>query len=106
MSSLSEEALNWRSAVDQKSGRTYWYHRITRESTWSRPACLEELPTNEGISTHGYKDLLNMLDGLGTPDILVQLLNDSTNELQIEALQLFLSCCIPTTKFSKRTWCN
>lgn len=27
----------WRSAVDPTSGRLYYYHRITRKSTWSKP---------------------------------------------------------------------
>ena len=27
----------WISAVDPKSQRTYWYHRITRESSWKNP---------------------------------------------------------------------
>ena len=27
----------WRSAVDPSSGRMYYYHRITRKSTWSMP---------------------------------------------------------------------
>ena len=30
----------WKTAIDPKTGRTYWYHRKTRESTWSKPECL------------------------------------------------------------------
>jgi WW domain len=33
---------NWRSVVDPSSGRTYWYHRRTRETTWNKPACLQQ----------------------------------------------------------------
>jgi hypothetical protein len=35
--SMSQNPEDWRSAVDPSSGRTYWYHRKTRESTWVRP---------------------------------------------------------------------
>mmetsp|Transcript_20286 Transcript_20286/g.29117 ORF Transcript_20286/g.29117 Transcript_20286/m.29117 type:complete len:852 (-) Transcript_20286:95-2650(-) len=28
----------WQEAVDPKSGRTYWFNRSTRKSTWKRPA--------------------------------------------------------------------
>jgi hypothetical protein len=34
---MSQNPEDWRSAVDPSSGRTYWYHRKTRESTWVRP---------------------------------------------------------------------
>eukprot|EP01038_Epipyxis_sp_PR26KG_P005561 gene5561-7683_t len=32
-----ENPSDWRSAVDQSTGRTYWYHRKTRISTWVKP---------------------------------------------------------------------
>jgi hypothetical protein len=32
----------WRSAVDPGTKRTYWYHRRTRQSTWTKPPCLED----------------------------------------------------------------
>lgn len=34
---MSENPEEWRSAVDAGSGRTYWYHRKTRVSTWIMP---------------------------------------------------------------------
>ena len=34
---MSSERDDWRSAVDPSSGRTYWYHRKTRISTWVCP---------------------------------------------------------------------
>lgn len=39
---------NWRSVVDPNTGRTYWYHRKTRISTWTKPACLNDIsaPSN------------------------------------------------------------
>lgn len=27
----------WKSAVDKESGRTYWYHKQTKETTWVQP---------------------------------------------------------------------
>jgi len=33
------EALLWKTAVDPKSGRPYWYHSKTRETQWARPLC-------------------------------------------------------------------
>lgn len=37
MATMSENPEDWRSAVDAGSGRTYWYHRKTRVSTWIMP---------------------------------------------------------------------
>jgi len=34
---MSENPTDWRSVVDPASGRTYWYHRKTRVSTWTKP---------------------------------------------------------------------
>ena len=33
----------WRTAVDGRTGREYYYHRVTRVSRWTRPPCLEAL---------------------------------------------------------------
>lgn len=32
----------WREAVDPASGRTYFYHLLTRETTWDKPAQLSD----------------------------------------------------------------
>jgi hypothetical protein len=32
-----EDPKQWRAAVDPKTSKTYWYHRIRRISTWVRP---------------------------------------------------------------------
>ena len=34
---MSEKPEDWRSVVDSSTGRTYWYHRKTRVSTWIQP---------------------------------------------------------------------
>ena len=31
---------SWREAQDAKTGRTYYYHRVTRLSRWTKPPCL------------------------------------------------------------------
>jgi len=40
---------DWSSLVDPNTGRMYWYHTRTRETTWSKPACLEDNKTNDVI---------------------------------------------------------
>jgi hypothetical protein len=104
---------DWRTAVDERTGRTYWYHRITRESTWTKPKCFETIDISQSPSSSsllfdhhhdittekGYVTLLQMLEGLGGPDVLVELLHDQSPDLQNEAIQLFLSCCLPSTVF-------
>jgi len=34
---------DWKSTTDPATGRTYWYHRKTRVSTWTKPEILKEL---------------------------------------------------------------
>jgi hypothetical protein len=41
----SSDAAHWRATVDERSGRTYWYHKYSRESTWTEPECLKQLRT-------------------------------------------------------------
>ena len=36
-SSVEEEEVLWKTAVDPHSGRTYYYHSITRQTTWIKP---------------------------------------------------------------------
>ena len=105
----------WRSAVDAKSGRTYWYHRTTRQTTWKMPECLVEVQkSNEGTyvciffkmiwrddricaDNGGYRELLSMLDGLATPSELINLLDKPPVETQFEVLKIIFNCCLPTT---------
>lgn len=35
-----EEAALWRSVADPQSGKTYYYHVVTRESVWDKPLAL------------------------------------------------------------------
>ena len=73
--------------MDEKTGQVYYYHKITRQSTWQKPACLS-LPESNG--DEGYEELCSMLSGLGTPEILIELLCDNAMELRTEALQVLL----------------
>jgi WW domain/Cyclin, N-terminal domain len=36
---LRKEAALWKTAVDPKSGRTYYFHTQTRETQWRKPLC-------------------------------------------------------------------
>lgn len=49
-----EDPEQWRSAVDQKTGKTYWYHRVTRISRWSKPSFLSS--SNERSFENSEKD--------------------------------------------------
>ena len=35
-----DDPKSWREAKDVKTGRTYYYHRVTRLSRWTKPPCL------------------------------------------------------------------
>jgi hypothetical protein len=48
----------WKAVVDEKSGRTYYFHRVTRETTWTKPEHFVESkrPTfYPGETRHGAK---------------------------------------------------
>lgn len=46
-----DDPSNWRSATDPHSGKTYWYHKVTRVSTWERPACFANNETGNTVKT-------------------------------------------------------
>ncbi|KAJ1439389.1 hypothetical protein B484DRAFT_427707 [Ochromonadaceae sp. CCMP2298] len=45
---MPENPAEWRSTLDPSSGRTYWYHRKTRVSTWVKPDFGEDEDEDEG----------------------------------------------------------
>ncbi|MES1911702.1 MAG: hypothetical protein MHM6MM_004095 [Cercozoa sp. M6MM] len=51
-----EDASEWRATTDPSSGRTYYFNTRTKETTWSKPACLVdvEIPL-VGSSTSGMQ---------------------------------------------------
>lgn len=46
--SFDEEGIGddgkWREALDKSSGKPYYYHVVTKEVTWEKPACFGALP--------------------------------------------------------------
>jgi hypothetical protein len=44
-----ESVKDWKTAADAKTGRTYWYHRKTRVSTWKKPDFYDEIEGNEKV---------------------------------------------------------
>ena len=55
MSELDDPA-QWRSAKDPKSGRTYWYHRVNRISTWIMPPFLVGEIVTSPAYTHDRRE--------------------------------------------------
>lgn len=59
---MPENPDDWRSAVDANTGRTYWYHRKTRISTWIQPDFLvedddiEDIINQDSEITYNYED--------------------------------------------------
>lgn len=37
---MEREAAMWRGVTDQSSGKTYYYHVVSRESVWDKPLAL------------------------------------------------------------------
>ena len=38
--SAEDEAANWAESVDGKTGRKYYYNRVTKTTSWSKPKCM------------------------------------------------------------------
>lgn len=47
---MTENPNDWRSAVDPTTGRTYWYHRKTRISSWNKPDFIENDTTIKNVT--------------------------------------------------------
>lgn len=46
-SDAADVPANWSSRTDPNSGRVYYYNTVTRDTTWDKPACLEESESKE-----------------------------------------------------------
>ena len=42
---------NWREVHDPRSGRTYWYHTRTKQTTWVRPRAVADAPSAAAVAT-------------------------------------------------------
>lgn len=51
--SHSNNPKNWAEGKDPKSGKTYYYNKKTRETTWKIPPCLKEAGGTSASSTSG-----------------------------------------------------
>jgi hypothetical protein len=51
-----EDPKQWRAAVDPKTGKTYWYHRIRRISTWVRPVFTSDQKNKLRLNENSSKD--------------------------------------------------
>ena len=60
---MSEIPEEWRSAVDAASGRTYWYHRKTRISTWIKP----DFAIQDAIDKESFPTPQNVEASVGDP---------------------------------------
>ncbi len=94
----------WRSAIDKKSGKTYYYHRNSRSSTWKKPKCLiemEEIQKSNTIELFDFTEAIdtinNVLENSTSLDILIQNLDSSCIDTRENAIGLLLCCFIPST---------
>lgn len=46
-----DEASYWGELVDSSTGKTYFYHRMTKETRWERPLCLASKTSASSLST-------------------------------------------------------
>jgi hypothetical protein len=59
--SPTDDAEQWRSAIDPKSGKTYWYHRVNRISTWIKPPFMPDLLSSPAASSSTSSPLLRQV---------------------------------------------
>jgi len=95
----------WRSAIDKKSGKTYYYHRNSRNSTWKKPRCLIEMEELQYPNTNSpnfdFTEAVNtinkILGGSMSLDILIKNLDSSDIDTRENAIELLLCCFVPST---------
>lgn len=58
---IHDDPKQWRAALDPKTGKTYWYHRIRRISTWVKPVFISDLHQVR-LNGNNLKDPLSSFD--------------------------------------------
>lgn len=86
--------------MDERSGRTYWYHKFTRESTWTEPECLKAIRARSDPSAG---PLGVILDGVATPQDIIRRLYTNSDMVQMEAIHLISGTLNAETVFE---WCS
>ena len=100
---MPENPAEWRSTVDPTSGRTYWYHRKTRVSTWVRPdfddyssVAIGETAVSVGISMQDSAIDDNVGDDHTDESLsALQRVAQNPNEADAEDLSLLLQSLHP-----------
>jgi hypothetical protein len=82
-----DDPADWRSTVDSASGRTYWYHRKTRVSTWTMPQCLMSLVEN--VTLENELEILESTTASQSNSFVDALLYDNNNQSTTICLDQF-----------------
>ena len=80
-SSSTTSSSNWESYVDDKSGDTYYYNTVTKETTWDRPANFVESSSSQSQNEEVEFDDVSLLSSSSEPLRKRTFENVKTNEL-------------------------
>lgn len=95
-----EDASNWQCVIDSSSGNPYWYHKITRISTWENPFADNgfEIPNDEQHQQE-FKALVEVLDGVADPEEIIDIMMVDSSQCK-QASEILLSTLNPQTSKS------